>query len=101
MIFDIRTNNVPRDTIYGCELTEKEREEFDYLDWTKADEGSGFHAEFFRYKGQLYDIGEATRLPEGEAYEFGWQGYYQQSAFHAVIIKFAPNDQVIVGQIFS
>lgn len=26
------TNNVPRDVINGCELTEKERAEFDYVD---------------------------------------------------------------------
>jgi hypothetical protein len=44
----IVTNNQFRPLIQAWELTEKERKEFDYLDWPAIEEGTD-SAEFFRY----------------------------------------------------
>ena len=95
----VRTNNVPRDIIQGYDLTKKEREEFDYLDWT--DEcgvcGDGFYHSFFRFKGQVYDLHEACHYPEK-----GWDAMYNDTAFSATVIRLVnANTQVVVGQIFS
>lgn len=53
----IVTNNVARNTIYGYELTPKEREEFDYYTPGELNEQS-----FVRYRKQVYDIGEFVRV---------------------------------------
>lgn len=58
MTITIRTNNVPRPTIDAYELTDNERKEFDYLKWDKIDAGED-SATFFRFKGQLYDLGNS------------------------------------------
>ena len=54
---EIITNNQPCFIIYGFELSDKEKEQFDYLD--NIDECS-----FFRYKGELYDLGEFMRVDD-------------------------------------
>ncbi len=89
------TNNVPRDVIYGCELTDKERGEFDYID---DDEMPG--RAFVRYKGELYDLGDMMRVPPGSDLERqGWQAYADGSAFSCTVFKYADNDHesVICG----
>lgn len=101
----IRTNNVPRWTIDHWDLTEKEAKEFDYLE---PDEGL-----FFRYKGNVYDLGEFFRItPPGSkrnhptecqepAFQ-GWDGYQSDSFFHGLLVKFVDNDtdKIIVGEYF-
>jgi hypothetical protein len=101
------TNGQPRDIIYGWQLTATERKEFDYHDWIAIDSGGG-SASFFRYKGQLYDLGEFTGdfgitkgsgLPEHLS---KWDGYMSLHAFAAMLIKYTDNDDsVIVGHIYS
>lgn len=49
----IRTNNIPRDILWAGQLTEQELTEFDYLDEESLDDAS-----FFRYKGNVYDLGQ-------------------------------------------
>lgn len=92
----IKTNNVPRHIIYGFELPENQREEFDYLsDDEYAD------AEFFKYKGNYYGIGEFMRC-ESELKQQGWYGYRSDSFFSGVVIKLSSDgDSVIVGQYFA
>lgn len=99
----IKTNNVPRSILYGYELTEKEKAEFDYLDDVD-------NAQFFRFKGLLYDIGEFSRIisqgskrchpTESDNPDFaGWNGYLPDSFFSGVLIKWADPDYetLIVG----
>lgn len=79
---NIRTNNVPRPILDSSELTEDERKEFDYLDWEKLDEGTD-SASFFRYKGEVYDLGNFTRtdaMPE-------WDGSQAFSAFSGLLVR--------------
>lgn len=90
------TNNVPRPLIDASELTERDREDFDYLDWPAIDEGSD-SATFFRYRGQLYSLDQFTRGGPGAE----WDGYASDSAFSAVAIRLVPGDtdRIIVGTI--
>jgi ribosomal protein L30E len=90
----IRTNNKPRHVIYGFELSNKERQEFDYYTGEELD-----NATFFRYKGNIYDVGEFMRCPDSLA---PWHGYSSDSYFSGVVVKIVDNgESVIVGQYFS
>lgn len=103
----IITNNVPRPVIEAYELTLKEREEFDYLDW-KAIENGEDNASFFRYKGQLYDLGEFSHqvltfkgsgLP---AHLSKWDGYRSDSFFSALLVRYVKDfEYVVVGLALS
>jgi hypothetical protein len=107
MTVTIRTNNVPRDIIEGSELSQAERAEFDYIDWSAVDHGE-VSPQFFRYRGELYDIGEFSAdygitkgagLPEHLA---AWDGYQSDTFFSATVIRFVENfERVVVGRVYS
>lgn len=91
----IKTNNVPRHIIYGWELPENQRKEFDYLSEEEYE-----NQPFFKYKGRHYDFREFMRC-EGELKEQGWDGYSADSFFSGVLIKVSDDSEsVIVGQYF-
>jgi hypothetical protein len=103
----ITTNNKPRPVIDAWSLTATEREQFDYLDWEAIDDGRD-SASFFRYKGELYNLGEFTRdygilkgagLPEHLS---NWDGYMSDSAFSATVVRYVNDlDEVVVGWVYS
>lgn len=107
----IKTNHVPRLVIDAYELTSKERETFDYLDWSSLggsanDEvytpsKSAEDATFFRYRGELYDIGEFIRSTDPDLSH--WDGIQTDTFFSATLIKFVDDecDRLIVGRIYS
>ena len=99
---NIRTNNIPRFTIGAYELSPAEQEEFDYLDWDAIEAGSD-SATFFRFKGQLYDLGEFLLTGQFVAgFPNGWDGYYSDSYFSGTLVRFTDNgERVVVGQYFS
>ena len=78
----VTTNNIPRDVLYGFELTARERAEFDYYS-TEEEFNS---AQFFRYKGEVYDLGEfeVTTIP-------GWDGQQVDSFFSAIVIRYTDD----------
>jgi len=110
----ITTNNVPRNIVNAWELSAEERAEFDYLDWPAIERGES-SAEFFRFKGELYDIGEFSRIispgaarrhpmESAEPTFQGWCGYRSDSFFSGMLIKWARDDsgapdlgRVIIG----
>lgn len=95
----IRTNNKPRLIIDDYQLTEKERLDFDYPDWQAIDRGEDF-ACFFRYKGQMYDLGEFTRVAADSPLS-GWEGGSADSFFSGVVVRYTEDgEHVIVGQYF-
>lgn len=109
----ITTNNQPRPVINAWELTEAERKEFDYLDWTKIENGED-SAEFFRYQGSLYDMGEFSRIVppgsrrihpmESDAPQFaGWNGYQSDSFFSGILVRYVGEDYeyIVVGRYCS
>lgn len=95
---EIVTNNVPRPVIYGYELSEKEKQEFDYLDDID-------NAQFFRYKGAVYDIGEFQRVTDTmeNCLGFnGWHAYLGDSFFSGIVVRYVGDcDDVIIGRWYS
>ena len=94
-------NNVPRNLIYGYELSTKERGEFDYIESEEFE----LH-EFFRCKGSIYDTGEFMRIdsaiaphPQREGWE-NFDGYASDSFFSGVLVKYVDSDHVIVATYF-
>jgi hypothetical protein len=109
----IRTNHQPRPILHPWDLSLGELGEFDYHlegkppteeNWT--DSG----AQFFRYRGQLYDLGEFVRIvPQGghgggfahhdhSGSLAGWDGIATDSYFSATLIKIGEDcETVTVG----
>lgn len=89
----IKTNNRPRLLIYGYELSDKEKAEFDWMDDVDS-------SDFFRYKGQVYALSEAINLGSGPLTVAGWHGAYPQTAFSGVLVKLVDGDadRVIIGR---
>ena len=116
-MFKIRTNHVRRECLYSHDLTMDELSEFDYLiDTSETDTPEQLQekwmnsgATFFRYRGELYDLGEFSRvIPHGsrschptecDSPEMaGWHGYMSNSYFSGILIKLVDNyESVIVG----
>ena len=89
----IVTNNQPRVILSWYALTPVEQKEFDYLE-----EGEG---SFFRYKGDVYDLGEFMRV-DHTAIPGDWHGYASDSYFSGVLIRYtSDHGQVIVGSYYS
>ncbi|MBA3355865.1 MAG: hypothetical protein H0U18_07995 [Pyrinomonadaceae bacterium] len=92
----IITNRQPRNLLSGYELTAAERRELHYIDWTAETSGG----DFFRYKGQIYDVDEFT--PAQELFGSYWHGYQSDSFFSGILFRFADEhyDSVIVGRYY-
>lgn len=98
MSIEVITNNQPRAIIYWHELADSEREEFDYID---TEDKQSF-ASFFRYKGNVYDLGDAMRVEPMNTLCKGWQFYYGESYFSAIVGKYTDDfEHVIVGLALS
>lgn len=106
---NITTNNVPRPVIEGWELTDKERQEFDYLDWSAIDQGED-SASFLRYRGRLYDLHEFDRVSGGyfDGVLEGWDGILTDSFFSAVVVRYvldnpdySDHEYVVVGTVYA
>jgi hypothetical protein len=101
MSVTIVTNNHPRDIIDAWELTPKEREQFDYLDWSSIDDCTD-SASFFRYRGELYDIGEFVRVTADMAMPFPrWDGYTSDTYFSGKLIRYVDNFERVIVALFA
>ena len=92
----IITNNVPRNLIYGYELSESEKSEFDYLDYIDS-------RDFFRYRGSVYDLSEfmVWDNPASPTRD-NWDGFRSDSYFSALVIRYVNDfEQVVVGLALS
>jgi len=97
----IITNNVPRDVIEAYELTLKEQAEFDYYDWNRIIAGKE-NPNFFRYKGEVYDIGEFMPIGNLVPSLKGWDGYQSESFFSGILLKYVDNfERVIIARYYS
>lgn len=93
----IACNNKPRQFIYGYELSDKEREKFDYLNPEELDTHY-----FVRYKNHVYDTSEFMRIDAVivNCQREGWQkfnGYYSDSFFSGVLIKYIDSDNCLMA----
>lgn len=97
----VRTNNVPRDILYAHELTPAEREDFDYLDWDALERGED-SASFFRFKGQVYDLGEFQVVSDFMNTTFPrWDGYQSDSYFSGTLVRYVDDfERVVVGTFY-
>ena len=87
------SNYIPRNMLFGYELSEKEKKDFDYLDDIDMEN-------FIHYKGMIFHIGDFMRLSDdSEEKKAGWDGYYGLNAFCAVVIKIVDCDKVIMGRV--
>lgn len=87
----IITNNVPRNMLYGYELSEKQKADFDLENIDSED--------FIRYQGMIMHIGEFMRLSDdSEEAKQGWHGVYTLNAFCGVLVKTLDNGRVVVGK---
>ena len=103
----IATNNVPRPLFAWYELTRAERADFAYL--APADRE---YPRLFRYRGEVYDSCEVTRLINRReigpsfAHRYdedsplaAWHGIAADSAFTAVVVRFTEDcESVVVGR---
>ena len=100
----IITNNVPRGIIDAWQLTSAERLEFDYLDWDAIEDGHD-SASFFRYKGDLYDLGDIPAVDRNAVAEYpfaDWDGVASDSFFSGILVRYCDDhESVIVGRYYS
>lgn len=93
MSVTIRTNNKPRETVLGYELTKKQKAAFDYINADSIDSH-----EFIKYKGRVYDLGDFVRLPNEDSPFSGWVAISPDSFFSGVLIRFVNDcEQVIIA----
>jgi hypothetical protein len=99
---NIITNNVPRDIVYGYELTDKERKEFEYIDFDSDD---GACHDFVRYKGELIDLQD---LEGGWGSHImsttfkGWSAYRSDTFFSGILVRFVEDyEKVVMGRYYS
>jgi len=94
----IITNNHYRPVISGYELTLDEAKDFDYMDDVTE-------ASFFRYRGQVYSLGDFMRIEphyEMNTWAKGWHGYSGGSFFGGLLIALSDcGDGVRVARWFN
>lgn len=89
----IITNNIPRQLIYGYELSDKEKSNFDYLDDIDSHN-------FIKYKGFIYDVNEFMSTYNMDSLK-DWDGYSSDSYFSGVLIKIIDSDYVLMARYYS
>ena len=89
----IMTNNKPRQLIYGYELTDKQKQDFDYIEDIDSHD-------FVKYKNNIYDLSEFMRVENNDSLK-DWQGYSSDSYFSGTLVKYIDNDNVIMGWFYQ
>src|SRR5688572_15948408 len=85
----IRTNHQWRDLLHWHELSDKERERFDWLDSDEARD----EAQFFRYRGWTYCLDEFMR---SEAVP-NFHGFAADSFYSGVAIMINPDGERVIA----
>lgn len=89
------TNNKPRQTIYGYQLTDKQKQDFDYIDDID-------NHDFVMYKGNVLDVNEFMRVDNNSEHFKDWDGYSSDSFFSGTLIKYCDDtDYVIMGWFYQ
>lgn len=86
----ITTSNTPRPVLQSYDLTTAERAEFDYIDWAAVDDGRA-SAEFVRYHGRIYDLGDTEGVPDQKIFP-GWDLYITDSFYSGVLFRWPRVD---------
>jgi len=90
----IISNGHTRPLHYWHDLPTKEREYFDY--------GGAIEGDYVKYLGAWYNLGDFERITpqQPNLYAAGWQGFFTETAFSAVVVKVA-DDGVILGYVLA
>lgn len=100
MALVIKCNNIPRQMVYGYDLPDKIKKDFDHVEDLDS-------ADFFKYKNQYYYLGDFLSITAFNGNELieeaGFDGYTVDSAFNGLLCKLDPNDSdnIIIGQWFD
>lgn len=99
----IITNGHRRELLYGWELTDRERAEFDWIDENEQDD-----YQFFRYKGWTYCLADFMRTNSPNNPLGDWDGYHGDSFFSGILVRYPIEDwgdtdfdHIIVGWYYS
>lgn len=85
------TNNQPRLLLSWDELTPKEQREFDYLEGEAR-----YDADFVRYRGRVYELGEFDIAGESLP---AWEGAQADSYFSGILVRYCDDrDRVVMGR---
>lgn len=73
------------------------------VEFSTEDEPTGEGRVFFKYKGEVYFMGDIMSLPvESELRNLGWHGYQPWGAYNGIVIKIDhANYTVVVGYYVS
>lgn len=90
----IKSNNHWRNFLYGYELTDKEKQDFDYLPADDIDSH-----DFIRYQGVILDPGEFMLCPQVFK---AWHGYQSDTFFSGTLIRVSEDgEQYQIGRYYS
>ena len=97
----IKTNGRRRPVLEWHELTPTERAEFTYL---MDDDARALAAQFFRFKGNVYDLGDMMGCPSNSQLK-GWHYYLAETAWSGIVVRWGEDwrgggwstDTVVVG----
>ena len=93
----IKSNKHWNNFVYGYELTEKEKSDFDYIEDLDSHD-------FIRYRGGVIDPSELMRVPEVQLDNplKAWQGYSSDSYFSGIVVNYSTDgEQYQIGTYIS
>lgn len=89
-------NNIPRTIISGYELSEAQREDFNYLTDEGVDQGR-----YFMYKGNVYTLSDFMLLSVGREDLKEWDAYMGDSYFSGLVLKLSDCGELVTVGRFS
>lgn len=105
---NIKTNFQYRDILSWYDLAPKEQAEFNYI----KDQNRAEWSEFFRYRGNVYDLGDFSRIitehrpgfyhyTEPDSPLAQWEAIASDSYFSGVVIKYNEDHSKIIVGVYS
>ncbi len=82
--YNVVTNGHPRPVLDWSDLTEAEREEFDYITGSEQED---FAASFFRYRGETYDLGDGFLIAPDPIKALGFDEWQTTSYFDGLAVR--------------
>jgi len=101
---EIITNNQEREILSSWDLSQAELQEIGWVDAEELDQAS-----FFRYRGEVYSLGDFMRInfplqnlpAEGDPFQ-AWDGYYSDTYFSGILVRYTEDGEgLICGRYFS
>lgn len=101
--YTVITNGHERPMLRWDQLTDTERERFDYIDTEQRQE----EAEFVRYRGWTFDVNDTEGLAPDDLRALGWDVWLTDSFFSATVFCHHDKDghyldeSIIVGRVYT